>query len=125
MIKLGICNELFEGWEFGRVCQTVKEIGYDGLEIAPVHSGAPDRRPEHGASAGAEGHRRGRGPRDDRPALAAGQDGGFYLTSPDPAVRRATGDYLAVAGRGDARPRRLAHGAGLAQAARPAAGRNL
>ena len=35
MIKLGICNELFEGWDFGQVCRTVKEIGYDGLEIAP------------------------------------------------------------------------------------------
>jgi sugar phosphate isomerase/epimerase len=35
MIRLGICNELFEGWEFSRVCRTVKELGYDGLEIAP------------------------------------------------------------------------------------------
>ena len=35
MIKLGICNELFEGWDFADVCRTVKEIGYDGLEIAP------------------------------------------------------------------------------------------
>ena len=35
MIRLGICNELFEGWEFGKVCRTVKSLGYDGLEIAP------------------------------------------------------------------------------------------
>ena len=35
MIRLGICNELFEGWEFGLVCRTVKALGYDGLEIAP------------------------------------------------------------------------------------------
>ncbi len=42
MIKLGICNELFEGWEFGRVCRIVKEIGYDGLEIAPFTLGAED-----------------------------------------------------------------------------------
>ena len=35
MMKLGICNELFEGWDFARVCHTVKSIGYDGLEIAP------------------------------------------------------------------------------------------
>jgi sugar phosphate isomerase/epimerase len=35
MIRLGICNELFEGWDFGAVCRTVKAIGYDGLEIAP------------------------------------------------------------------------------------------
>ena len=30
MIRLGICNELFEGWDFARVCRTVKAIGYDG-----------------------------------------------------------------------------------------------
>ena len=35
MIRLGICNELFEDWEFGQVCRTVKALGYDGLEIAP------------------------------------------------------------------------------------------
>ena len=35
MIRLGICNELFEGWKFGDVCRTVKALGYDGLEIAP------------------------------------------------------------------------------------------
>ena len=27
MIRLGICNELFEGWEFGQVCRTVKALG--------------------------------------------------------------------------------------------------
>jgi sugar phosphate isomerase/epimerase len=35
MIRLGICNELFEGWDFRRVCGTVAALGYDGLEIAP------------------------------------------------------------------------------------------
>ena len=35
MIKLGICNELIEGWDFDRVCRAVSELGYDGLEIAP------------------------------------------------------------------------------------------
>jgi sugar phosphate isomerase/epimerase len=35
MFKFGICNELFEGMEFGQVCRLVKGLGYDGLEIAP------------------------------------------------------------------------------------------
>ena len=35
MIRLGICNELFDGWEFSQVCRTVKALGYEGLEIAP------------------------------------------------------------------------------------------
>lgn len=35
MIRLGICNELFEGWDLAVVCRTVKAMGYEGLEIAP------------------------------------------------------------------------------------------
>jgi sugar phosphate isomerase/epimerase len=34
-MKFAICNEHFEGWEFGRVCRFVKSAGYDGLEVAP------------------------------------------------------------------------------------------
>jgi D-psicose/D-tagatose/L-ribulose 3-epimerase len=34
-MTFAICNELFEGWDFGRVCRLVKAIGYDGLEVAP------------------------------------------------------------------------------------------
>src|SRR5262245_46004317 len=34
-MKFAICNELFEGWPFDRVCRFVREVGYDGLEIAP------------------------------------------------------------------------------------------
>ena len=94
MIKLGICNELFEGWEFSDVCQIVKELGYDGLEIAPftlaprITDLSPARRRELKTIV------EDAGLRDDRSALAAGQDRGFYLTTPDAAVRRQTGDYL-------------------------------
>jgi len=35
MIGLAICNEMFEGWEIERICDTVAEIGYEGLEVAP------------------------------------------------------------------------------------------
>jgi len=34
-MKFAICNETFEGWEFGKVCDYVAGTGYDGLEIAP------------------------------------------------------------------------------------------
>lgn len=40
-LKFGICNELFEGWEFTRIFQTAREIGYDGVEISPFTLG-PD-----------------------------------------------------------------------------------
>jgi sugar phosphate isomerase/epimerase len=94
MIKLGICNELFEGWDFRRVCQTVKEIGYDGLEIAPftlasrITDVSPSRRRELKSIVADAGlstiglH------------WLLAKTEGFYLTSADPAIRRATGDYL-------------------------------
>jgi sugar phosphate isomerase/epimerase len=94
MIRLGICNELFEYWEFGQVCRTVKALGYDGLEIAPftlapritdVH---PPRRRELRALV------------EDAGLKMIGlhwllaKTEGLHLTSPDPRVRRRTGDYL-------------------------------
>jgi sugar phosphate isomerase/epimerase len=94
MIKLGICNELFEGWDFGRVCRTVKEIGYDGLEIAPftlatrIDRLSKARRRELKAIV------------EDAGLETIGlhwllaKTEGFYLTSPDESIRRATGDYL-------------------------------
>ena len=94
MIRLGICNELFEGWEFGEVCRTVKRLGYDGLEIAPftlaprITDVTPERRRELRSMV------------EDAGLATIGlhwllaKTEGFYLTSPDPAVRRRTAEYL-------------------------------
>ncbi len=94
MIRLGICNELFEGWEFGRVCRTVKAIGFDGLEIAPftlapriTDVSAPRRRELRTMV-------------EDAGLATIGlhwllaKTEGFYLTTPDAAVRKKTADYL-------------------------------
>src|SRR4051794_38785016 len=94
MIRLGICNELFEGWEFGEVCRTVKALGYEGLEIAPftlaprITDVSPQRRRELRAMV------------EDAGLATIGlhwllaKTEGFYLTTPDPAVRRRTADYF-------------------------------
>src|SRR5574341_2397227 len=34
-MRYAICNETFEGWDHERVCRTVAELGYQGLELAP------------------------------------------------------------------------------------------
>ena len=34
-MRYAICNETFEGWDHGRVCRFVSELGYTGLELAP------------------------------------------------------------------------------------------
>jgi sugar phosphate isomerase/epimerase len=94
MIRFGICNELFEGWDFADVCRAVKRIGYDGLEIAPftlaprITDVSPARRKELKAMV------------EDSGLSTIGlhwllaKTEGFYLTTPDEAVRRRTGDYL-------------------------------
>jgi sugar phosphate isomerase/epimerase len=94
MIRLGICNELFEGWDFARVCRTIREIGYDGVEIAPftlaprIHDLKKTRRSELRSIA------------NDAGIEVIGlhwllaQTEGFYLTTPDKGVREATAYYL-------------------------------
>lgn len=94
MIRLGICNELFEGWDFARVCTTVKSLGYHGLEIAPftlaprITDVSASRRRELRAMVEDAGLKT-----IGLHWLLAKTDG-FYLTSPDAQVRKRTGDYL-------------------------------
>ena len=94
MIRFGICNELFEGWDLARTCRFVREVGYDGIELAPFTLArritdltADQRRSIRDTIADA--------------GLATiglhwllAQTDEFYLTSPDPAVQARTGDYL-------------------------------
>jgi D-psicose/D-tagatose/L-ribulose 3-epimerase len=35
MMKISICNELFQGWPIERVFEYAAQLGYDGVEIAP------------------------------------------------------------------------------------------
>ena len=94
MMKFGICNELFEGWEFSRVCEVVKKLGYDGLEIAPftlaprISELTAARRRELKTMV------------EDAGLQTIGlhwllaKTEGLYLTTPDATARRQTGDYL-------------------------------
>ena len=93
-MQFAICNELFEGWEFGRVCRFVKLLGYDGLEIAPftlapritdVTANERARLRSQAADAGVE--------IIGLHWLLAKTEG-FHLTSPDSEVRRRTAEYL-------------------------------
>ena len=94
MLKYGICNELFDGWDFARVCRTVKEIGYSGLEIAPFTL-APKI-----TDLPAWRLRELRTIIEDSGLETIGlhwllaKTEGFYLTSPDPETRRKTAHYL-------------------------------
>src|SRR5581483_10897764 len=93
-MKYAICNETFEGWDHARVCDRVAELGYTGLEVAPftlaplITDVSAARRAELRRQAEAAGVRI-----IGLHWLLAKTEG-FHLTSPDPAVRKRTGEYL-------------------------------
>jgi sugar phosphate isomerase/epimerase len=93
-MRYAICNETFENWDHQRVCDTVAELGYGGLEIAPFTLGP--RITDVSATRRSELRRQ---------AEAAGikiiglhwllaKTEGLQLTAPTPQVRQKTADYL-------------------------------
>jgi len=93
--KYAICNETFKDWPFDKAFRYARELGYTGIEMAPftmeknVRDISAARRNEvkqQAADAGLE--------MVGLHWLLAFTEG-FYLTSPEPAVRAATAAYLA------------------------------
>jgi sugar phosphate isomerase/epimerase len=93
-MKYAVCNETFEGWEHARVCARVAELGYTGLEVAPFTL-AP-LITDVSAARRAELRRQAEtvGVRIIGLHWLLAKTEGFQLTSPDPAVRKRTGEYL-------------------------------
>lgn len=94
-MKFAICNETFVDWPFDKAFACARECGYTGIEIAPftldtdVRRISPARRAEVRQQAAAAGlevlglH-----------WLLAKTTDGFYLTSPDAAIRQRTAEYV-------------------------------
>lgn len=93
-MRFAICNEMFEGWPWERVCDVVRDLGYTGLEVAPFtladHADdvTPARRRELRAAA------EGRGVQVLGLHWLLVKPPGLYLTSPDAAVCQRTADYF-------------------------------
>jgi sugar phosphate isomerase/epimerase len=93
-MKFAICNETFLDWPFPKAFEFARECGYTGIEIAPFTMAAdvkdisPQKREEvrrQAADAGLEViglH------------WLLAKTTGYYLTSPDASVRKATAEYL-------------------------------
>jgi sugar phosphate isomerase/epimerase len=94
MIRFGMCNELFEGWDFAEACKILNGLGYAGIEIAPFTLGpsifeiTPQRRAELRRIVSDSGLE------TIGTHWLLAKTEGYYLTSPDPGVRAKTGDYL-------------------------------
>jgi sugar phosphate isomerase/epimerase len=94
MMKISICNELFEGWPVEKVLDYAAGLGYDGVEIAPYTLG--DSVMEISAS------------RRDAIRRAAEKSGveivglhwllvkpeGLYINHPDEIIRIKTQEYI-------------------------------
>ncbi len=93
-MKFAICNETYENWDLGRICDSAAACGYDGLEIAPFTL-ADDPRDLTDADA-------------EKVAAAAKAAGleivglhwlltrpeGMHVTTPDSARRERTVEFL-------------------------------
>ena len=93
-MRFAICNETFQDWPFEKAFAFARDLGYTGIEIAPftmaisAYDISSQRRDEVRCQAEEAGlevvglH------------WLLAKTTGYYLTSPDDAVRVATSDYL-------------------------------
>ena len=95
MIRFGICNELFEGWDLGPDLRDDPGARLRGDRAGAVHPRAADHRPGQGPSGRRSG---GRSPTPGLETIGLhwllAKTEGFHLTTPDPHVRSQTADYL-------------------------------
>jgi sugar phosphate isomerase/epimerase len=93
-MRYAICNETFGNWNHARVCAIAAQLGYTGLEVAPftlaprISDVTADQRRTLRSQAADAGI-----PIIGLHWLLAKTEG-LMLTSPDPAVRQRTADYL-------------------------------
>lgn len=93
-MKFAICNETFQDWPFDRAFAFARECGYTGIEIAPFTI-ALDAR-DITAAKRTEVRRQAETAGLEMVGLhwLLAKTKGYYLTTPDSAVRAATTDYL-------------------------------
>ena len=93
-IRFGLCQELFGDRPWNEQCRTMKELGYDGVEIAPFSFGA--RVSE--ISAAQRAAIRAEAEAADLEVIGLhwllAKTTGLHLTTSDQAIRQATADYL-------------------------------
>src|SRR3954454_18947093 len=98
-MKFAICNETFGTRSFADTFSTIRKLGYTGVEIAPFTL-APHNEPFDLTHVSAQKIVDVRMLAEDNGLEIIGlhwvlaKTEGYHLTSPDPTVRRRTGEYL-------------------------------
>ncbi len=93
-MKFAICNELFTDWPPEKACEYVASLGYTGWEIAPFTLGPTAELISASARARTRTIAADCGLEIVGLHWLLARTNGYYLTSPDGAVRRATAEYL-------------------------------
>jgi len=93
-MKFAICNEMFEGWEFGKVCEAASEAGYSGVELAPYTLGKPANEVTAGERKALREAARTAGVEISSTHWLLAQTTGLHINSPDNAIRDRTIEYL-------------------------------
>ena len=93
-MKFAICNETFQDWPLDKAFRYARELGYTGIEIAPftLHKNAYEISPARRAEVRRQIEAADLEMIGLHWLLAFTE--GYYLTSPDAAVRAKTADYL-------------------------------
>lgn len=85
---------MFQGWEWERICDFARELGYTGLEVAPFTLA------DSAEMVSAQERERLRTSASARGVEVLGlhwllvKPAGLYVTHPDPAIRKRTADYF-------------------------------
>ena len=93
-MKFAICNEMFEGWSWESICDTARDLGYSGIEVAPFTLAA------RAELISATQRNRIRASADRRGLQIIGLHWllvgppSLYVTHPDAAIRRDTSAYF-------------------------------
>ena len=93
-MKFAICNETFLDWPFEKAFAHASRCGYTGIEIAPFTIDTDARRitPEKRVEVRRQADAAGLEVVGLHWLLAKTE--GFYLTSPEKAIRKQTGEYV-------------------------------
>jgi sugar phosphate isomerase/epimerase len=93
-MKFAICNETFLDWPFERAFDFASHCGYTGVEIAPFTIDSDVRRIPSARRAEVRHQADAAGLEVIGLHWLLAKTSGFYLTTPDAAVRRATAEYI-------------------------------
>ncbi|MBC8871497.1 MAG: sugar phosphate isomerase/epimerase [Planctomycetes bacterium] len=93
-MKFAICNETFKDWPFDKAFAFARECGYTGIEFAPFTMNKDARQISPAKREEVRGQAEEAGLEVVGLHWLLAFTEGFYVTTPDAEVRRATSEYM-------------------------------